>query len=63
MLETKVAIDDKAFNLVEFSEVSVVQSFVSEDSVNGKEFAGSEGLFISDLLEIARRNSSGMGSE
>lgn len=63
MLQTQITINDEALNLMELSEMSVVQILVPEDSVDGKELMRFEGLLVSYTLEVARRDSSGVSSE
>lgn len=43
--------------------MSIIKGLISEDSVNREEFSRSERLFLSNHLEISRRNSCGVSSE
>lgn len=63
MVETQVSVNDESFDLMEFCQVSVVQSFISEDSINWEELSWSERLFFSNLFQDSWWNSGGVGSQ
>ena len=46
MIKAKVSVDDKALDLVELSQVSVVKGLISEDAIDREELSGPEGDLI-----------------
>lgn len=63
MLKSQVSVNDKPFNLMKFCQMSIIQGFISEDSINREEFSGPEWFFFSNLLQILRRNCRSMSSQ
>jgi hypothetical protein len=53
MLKAQVFVNHKTFNLMELCQVCVVQSFVSEDSVDGEKFTRPERFLFRYLLEVS----------
>ena len=62
VLEAKVESADNTLNLVEFSKVSGIESFISEYPVNREHFLRLEAI-LSKLVEHTGRDSSGMCPE
>lgn len=50
MVKSKVSINDEALNLMEFGQMSPVESFVSEHSIDGEEFSRPEWHLFGYLL-------------
>ena len=61
-MEAQVPVYNESLNLMEFSQMGIIEGFVTEDSINGEELSWSERLFFSDHLQIPRRDGCGMGS-
>ena len=64
--EAQIVINNKALDLMELSQVSTVQRFITEDTVDGEEFAGAELIAFSQIiskhLQIPRGNGCSMGA-
>lgn len=63
MLKSQISINNKTLDLMEFSKMSVIQSFISEHSINREEFSWSKWLFFCNHLQVSRRNSSCMSTQ
>ncbi len=50
VVQAQVSVNDESFDLMEFSQMSVVQSLVSEHSVNWEELSWPEWLFLCNLF-------------
>ena len=62
MIKAEIFINDETLDLMELSQMSLVQSFVSEYSIYRKESSRSEWLLVYYTLQSATWNSSGMRS-
>ena len=63
VVEAQISVNDESFYLMEFSQVSIVQRFVSEHSVDWEELSGSEWFFLGNLLQNSWWNCSCVGSQ
>jgi hypothetical protein len=63
MLQSQITINYEALHLMELSKMSIIESFVTEHSINREEFSWSELFLLGDHLKVAGRDCSSVSTE
>ena len=61
--QSQTIINDQAFNLMKFGQVSGIQTFIPKDSIDGKVLDGTKDWFLGQAIQHAAADGGGVGAQ